>query len=1113
MRTTFTVLFFMAITGFSAALPQLDKDEVVLMYGNSMIDRLQDVGVMEAYLQLAHPEKNLRVRSLAYAGDELDCRIRPVGFKNHLRALLKKWPSRTLIAGFGMNESFAGPDGLPKFRKDLQAFADQMTARHPGARIVFLSPVGVESLPNTQLPNAEKRNADVARYAEAIRAFCDSSKRFFYVDLLTASRQLYASHDEPLTVDGIHLNDRGSRLIGAYLGQQFAAGGAEIRPNRVEVVARAVADKAREVEIYTNTLNGVHLYGIRKRDREYDGEMPVYEKTIALGDSIIWTLASQPELGYEAAGGGLSGKVPFVAIPDPSPNEGRIKPMLKPEEEQAKFSVADGFKVNLFASEKEFPDLQNPLQMRFDARGRLWVNVIPSYPAFVPGTRPNDKLLIFTDVDGDGKADKQTVFASGMNMSCGFTFHRDGVVVIEGTRALLLKDTDGDDVADHVEELFRGFDHHDSHHGGMPTTDPFGDVFLSEGVFERTAVETPWGVSRSNDSNRYRVDLDSRRVTIEWAGGAPNPWKISFDEWGSIMQMHGGGQVMDVSATPWPGAKLDLSFRYEKGCGMTFVSSPQFPDAMQGNVLGCHLLGRSYLSYSEMSFDQGRYAGKKGADLLNSEDGAFRPVDAEFGLDGALYVSDFYNAVIGHVQHETRAPYRDHSHGRIWRIVNVNKPLLQKPRIEGEKIPALLDLLEHPQSTVRQLTRLELERRPDADVVAATQTWLAEKRSDVGFLEGLWTLCRHDQPSPELTTKALRSKNPRLRAAALQIIRMHPGLAESAEVFAAALKDPDLRVRVRAVRELSFLVPANPDLRSLLDDVDDGGSKFFGFALRGAEGAGNRRYVRYVPVLNLHAKSLLKTWVGMDATGKLMPLEQGTIPEGTRNIQTFIQSKSAQKVFLTTFSGLADVQVNAAKLFSANGKADYVHEFEIPLNKGANEIRVKLADGHNVIPKLYVQGAGVALPAGVTIGSNQSELLSMRADYRKNFSVVSGNNIRLSVIDGALKFNVDRFTVKSGMRYKLSFHNTGHMEHNLVIGKPGSYGELVETANKMAADPKGRAMHYVPRSDKVIFATNQLPGGKRIQKRFTAPSEPGEYPYVCTFPGHALMMRGIMVVK
>ena len=111
-------------------------------------------------------------------------------------------------------------------------------------------------------------------------------------------------------------------------------------------------------------------------------------------------------------------------------------------------TVAKGMKVNLFASEKEFPELAKPVQMAFDTKGRLWVAVWPTYPHWKPKEEMNDKLLIFEDTDGDGKADKMTVFADDLHCPTGFEFYNGGVLVAQAPDLMFLKDTDGDDKAD-----------------------------------------------------------------------------------------------------------------------------------------------------------------------------------------------------------------------------------------------------------------------------------------------------------------------------------------------------------------------------------------------------------------------------------------------------------------------------------------------------------------------------------------------------------------------------------------------------------------------------------------------------------------------------------------
>ena len=163
----------------------------------------------------------------------------------------------------------------------------------------------------------------------------------------------------------------------------------------------------------------------------------------------------------------------------------------------ATIAVPEGYKIEQWATEQEFPDLANPVQMSFDNAGRLWVATMPSYPHYRPGDpRPNDKLLILEDTDGDGRADKQTVFADKLHLPMGFEFAPEGVYLSQGINLVLLEDTDGDDHADEREIIFSGFDDHDTHHAiGAYCADPSGAIMMCEGTFLRTSVETAYGPS------------------------------------------------------------------------------------------------------------------------------------------------------------------------------------------------------------------------------------------------------------------------------------------------------------------------------------------------------------------------------------------------------------------------------------------------------------------------------------------------------------------------------------------------------------------------------------------------------------------------------------------
>ena len=126
--------------------------------------------------------------------------------------------------------------------------------------------------------------------------------------------------------------------------------------------------------------------------------------------------------------------------------------------------VQDGYEVNLFASEQQFPELANPLAMTFDVRGRLWVLTSPTYPHYLPGEEPNDKLVILEDTNEDGKADKLTVFADKLYIPTGFELGDGGVYVSQQPNLMFLRDTDGDDRADERRIVLHGFGTEDSHH-------------------------------------------------------------------------------------------------------------------------------------------------------------------------------------------------------------------------------------------------------------------------------------------------------------------------------------------------------------------------------------------------------------------------------------------------------------------------------------------------------------------------------------------------------------------------------------------------------------------------------------------------------------------------
>ncbi len=194
---------------------------------------------------------------------------------------------------------------------------------------------------------------------------------------------------------------------------------------------------------------------------------------------------------------------------------------------------------------------------------------------------------------------------------------------------------------------------------------------------------------------------------------------------------------------------------------------------MQGNILVCNTIG--YLGLKQYDLERnsrsGEVWGEPTTDLLFSADKNFRPTDAVFGEDGALYIADWHNIIIGHMQHNIRDPNRDHKHGRIYRMVSTERPLQEPVEIAGASLKHLMKNLEHPIDGVRHRTRVELSGRETESVIGAVNQWLAQfdpKRSeDVHhFLEGLWVHQQHNVLNDELLQIVLDSPEPHARNAA-----------------------------------------------------------------------------------------------------------------------------------------------------------------------------------------------------------------------------------------------------------------------------------------------------------------------------------------------------------
>ncbi len=524
---------------------------------------------------------------------------------------------------------------------------------------------------------------------------------------------------------------------------------------------------------------------------------------IAMSAGVVQAQAprKEPNLGGDVD---LASQAPSVAL-------ARLKP-------------AAGYEVALFASEREFPELANPLAMTFDTRGRLWVLTSPTYPHVGPDEVPNDKLIILEDSNGDGRADTVKVFADKLYIPTGFALGDGGVYISQQPNLMFLQDTNGDDRADVRRVILHGFGTEDSHHSiHAYTWGPDGALYFQEGTFLHSQVETPYGPVRVDYAAVFRFEPRTEKLSVFVTYPFANPWGHVIDRWGQnfVSDASNGynywgtafsGHV-DYPKKQKPMKEWTLT-RVRPTAGSEFVRSRQFPDSAQGNFLFNNTIGFQGIKQYKTVEEGSGFTGVEIEPLLQSTDPNFRPVAMQFGPDGALYVVDWFNPLVGHMQYSLRDPRRDKTHGRVWRITATGRPLLAKPRIHGASIAEQLELLKAYEDRTRYQARLALRDRPTAEVLPAVQRWIdgldaADPEIEHHLLEALWVHEHHDAVNVPLLKRLLAAKEFRARAAAVRVLQHWFDRVDGAMTLLAPLvRDEAPRVRLEAVRALSFVPTA-----------------------------------------------------------------------------------------------------------------------------------------------------------------------------------------------------------------------------------------------------------------------------------------------------------------
>ena len=857
---------------------ELKKGDHICIIGNTLAERMQHDGSLEARLHSRFADSELVFRNMGYSGDEID------GFKNpnhRLRSMsfgsqdewltgsapcpqvpklsprdqgkvrenrfeLTNTKADVIFAFYGYNESWEGEAGLPAFRGNVEEFIKHTLAQKyngkSAPRLVLFSPTAHEFLNNPNSPTKADVDASNARLQAYSKVMGEVAKAngVQFVDLFTPTLESFGK-GAPHTINSVHLNASGENLVASIAERGMFPNGPMIKRDgaALERIRASVLDKNFYWYNRYRVTDGYSTYGDRAFLKFAEGpggygdglsnysvgqrELDVLDTLTSNRDKVVWATAQGKPA--KADDSNLPEFIPVISN-KPGPLEGGKHLFLTGEEAISKMTVHKNMKVELFADEKMFPELVKPVQMAFDTKGRLWVACWRTYPHWKPTEKMDDRLLILEDTNGDGKADKCTNFAGDIHNPTGFEFWNGGVLVAQGPDLLFLKDTNGDDKYDVKERLVHGFDTADTHHTiNSFTLDQGGAVYMQEGTFHHSQIETPWGPPRRlANGGVFRYEPRTQKIDIYVSFGFANPHGHIFDSWGRDIVWDGTGS-QPYHAVLFSG---DLDYPHKHGrppqvyqqrtrpcSGTEVLSSSHFPEELRGNILVNNVIGfQGILQYKPQDKDSS-LAAVEVDPIVFSSDPNFRPGDTEVGPDGAIYFTDWQNPIIGHMQHNLRDPSRDHDHGRVYRVRYEGRDLLKPAPIAGQPIEKLLDLLKHPDNRTRHLARVELSGRPSSDVISATKKWLAgldtgNPNYELYVLEGLWQHQSHNVVDADLLKKVLRSPEPKARAAATRVLTYwRDRVAKPLELLSTQVNDEHGAVRLQAIWALSYFTGAD----------------------------------------------------------------------------------------------------------------------------------------------------------------------------------------------------------------------------------------------------------------------------------------------------------------
>ncbi|MCM4165728.1 MULTISPECIES: PVC-type heme-binding CxxCH protein [unclassified Arenibacter] len=943
---------------------------------------------------------------------------------------------------------------------------------------------------------------------------------------------------------------------------------------------------------------------------------PEFQNLIKEG--ILWAIGDQVKKNWEEFAKDIPtleykemANIPNYEKRDPAP---KYQLPLTPEESAKLIQVPSGFKLELFASE---PNIINPIAMNWDERGRLWVIETVDYPNTVRDDKGSgdDRIKICEDTNGDGKADKFTIFAQNLNIPTSFTFVNGGILVSQAPYFLFLKDTDGDDKADVKEMVMDGWGVFDTHAGpsnlqGGIDNNIYGVVGYSgfKGSISGEDFEFGQGI--------YRFDSDFGNFEF-LTNTSNNTWGLGITEDNSIFASTANNthsvfmgipnkNLKDVKGISIKGStkidghyamlpitqnirQVDVFGGFTAAAGHHFYTARTYPEKYWNKyAFVCEPTG-GVVHIAKIEKEGAGYMEKDGGNLMASSDEWVSPVEAKVGPDGAVWVLDWYNFIIQHnptpnvdrggydavngLGNAYENPLRDKSKGRVWRIIPKDVEDNTSMTLDKEDSKGLVKALSNDNMFWRMTAQRLLVENGNTEVVPALIKLVKNSEVDAlgldpGALHALWALdglgvVTSNSEAMEAVKAAIGHPSAAVRRAAIQILPKN-STVDALLLESNILQDKDPEVQLAALNYFSEREPNEEIGRKLFQLSGDRQVLADDWLAKALYIAGSKHRKGFITAFqsanpNFKIGSIEKNQrqaIGLDdSQWETMLLPQLIEDAGLQmdGIIWFrksvdVPSKAAGISGTISLGPIDDsdkVYVNGVLVGGTEKDYQANREYRIPsgiLKAGSNTIAVRVEDtgGGGGIWGNKEQMFLKTVPYSVSLAGDWK--YEVESDYSQNVksafadkplayllvetyinevgSVVESTSddrsgavvITIKTIKNEMKYDLTEFVVGAGKPVELVFENTDFMQHNLVITKVGEKEKVGMAADKMAMDPDGAEKNYVPEMPEVLFATAIINPEEKVVLKFNAPTVPGDYPFICTFPGHWRIMQGVMKV-